>query len=280
MIMSHLIAKTKGSRGAYIKIISDKVVFELPDNLDNAREYQASYILEDDEWYAINRFSAKSFCIPLLQEAFNTTNYAQINRDQFFSLEYLCYFQNTDRGDIYFFQKLSQSKVIRKNLICFSDEPDFISNRPIIVIEYLPHAIYIKSNDTLYFRNLSTIASIFTGIDSLYREATNEETESFLANDFIQPGESYSAATVKNANRKRIAMAMDTLSRFSSVDKRNICTYIRDYCTDLSFDEETGKFSISSEDELKKLLFGIEQRYYTTLLGSEKRLANSVILLP
>ena len=32
-----------------------------------------------------------------------------------------------------------------------------------------------------------------------------------------------------------------------------------------------------SEDELKMVLFGIEQRFYTTPVGDEKRIANSVI---
>ena len=39
------------------------------------------------------------------------------------------------------------------------------------------------------------------------------------------------------------------------------------------------KFEISSEQNLKMLLYGIEQRFYTTLIGDEKRLANSVISL-
>ena len=34
-----------------------------------------------------------------------------------------------------------------------------------------------------------------------------------------------------------------------------------------------------SEKELKELIYGIEQRYYTTEIGNEKRLANSVIKL-
>ena len=38
-------------------------------------------------------------------------------------------------------------------------------------------------------------------------------------------------------------------------------------------------FDIGSEKELKELIYGIEQRYYTTEIGNEKRLANSVIKL-
>ena len=36
-------------------------------------------------------------------------------------------------------------------------------------------------------------------------------------------------------------------------------------------------FAVNSEDELKLLLYGIEQRFYTTLVGGERRIANSVI---
>jgi len=36
-------------------------------------------------------------------------------------------------------------------------------------------------------------------------------------------------------------------------------------------------FEVGSENELKMLLYGIEQRFYTTPVGGEKRLANSVI---
>lgn len=32
----------------------------------------------------------------------------------------------------------------------------------------------------------------------------------------------------------------------------------------------------SNDEELKFLLYGIEQRFYTTILGDEKRLANSI----
>lgn len=38
-------------------------------------------------------------------------------------------------------------------------------------------------------------------------------------------------------------------------------------------------FEVGSEDELKMLLYGIEQRFYTTVVGGEKRIANSVIPL-
>jgi len=39
--------------------------------------------------------------------------------------------------------------------------------------------VYIKNQDTLMFKNLATISSIFKGIDELYKEATKEEVSEF-----------------------------------------------------------------------------------------------------
>ena len=54
-------------------------------------------------------------------------------------------------------------------------------------------------------------------------------------------------------------------------------TYIKSYCEQkLQFDEENNKFKIKCDDALKYLLYGFEQCFYTTPLGNEKRLTNSV----
>ena len=60
-----------------------------------------------------------------------------------------------------------------------------MENDPIIVIKSYPDAIYDKSSDSLYFKKLQSITSIFIGITDLYKEATQEDTEEFLNKDFI-----------------------------------------------------------------------------------------------
>jgi hypothetical protein len=82
---------------------------------------------------------------------------------------------------------------------------------------------------------------------------------------------------VKTSNRKRIAMAIDTINQFTSDDKQQIFQYIQSYCEDVPVDGDT--FLVSTENHLKKILYGIEQRYYTTPIGNEKRLANSILTL-
>ena len=145
------------------------------------------------------------------------------------------------------------------------------------MINDLPDAIFVPAENRLYFRKLQSITSIFKGIDQLYREATDEEVDSFLDSDFRSLQGDYCTASVKTANRKRIALAKKTLDEMDEADKNRIFDYIGDYCPELKTDKEM--FKIGTEDEMKMLLFGIEQRFYTTLVGGEKRLANSVIAL-
>jgi hypothetical protein len=273
--MNHLLAKTKGRNGDYFKVISNKEIFELPDDLNNPKEYDTDYKLEDDEWFAIENFSEKEYFIDFLTQRFISTDYNQIAVGDYSKIDYLCSYQT----GVYYFQKLSSSQIIRKKYFSFSEAPTLVENEPIIVIDSYPDAIYVKSDDLLYFKKLTSITSIFKGIDELYKEATQQETEDFLENDFILLDNEYTAEKVKKANRKRIAMAMATLQRFTPQEKRDIFGYIREYCEDLNFDENDENFTISDEEELKKLLYGIEQRYYTTRTGGERRLANSITTL-
>jgi hypothetical protein len=273
--MNHLIAKTKGSNGEFLKVISDETIFELPEDLENYKIYDTNYKLEEDEWFAIDSFNEKDYCINLVADRFISTDYNQITVGDYNNIEYLCSYQE----GIYYFQKLSTNQLIRKKYFSLSNAPTLIEDEPIIVINNFADAIYIKETDILYFKKLTVISSIFKGIDTLYKEATQEETEEFLQNDFIQLDNDYNVENVKKANRKRIAMAMETLNNFSPLELQSIYSYVKEYCEDLNFDDENVRVVITSEEDLKKLLFGIDQRYYTTRLGSERRLANSIIAL-
>jgi hypothetical protein len=273
--MNHLLAKKGGRNGAYVKIMSDNNIFQLPEDLDNPHVYDNDHKLDDDEWFAITTFSNSEYSIDFINADFNSAEYNQIRNDDYTNLKFLCSYQD-DR--FYFFQKITRSQTITKKWFKMSNEP-VLSEDPIIIIKPYSDAIYDKTQDTLYFKNLTAITSIFPEIGNLYREATDADTEEFLNNVFISLTNNYDVLKVKTANRKRIAMAMDTLGKYTAVEKNQIFEYIKDYCTELAFSEELGHFEIGTEDNLKHLLYGIEQRYFTTPLGNEKRLANSITTL-
>ncbi len=274
--MNHLLAKTKGRNGDYYIVVSDNVFFELPEDLNNcSMQYNASYKLEEDEWFSISNFSTQSYCIDFINMDFLSTDYNQISIQDYSQIDYFVAYQE----DVYFFQKMSSSQLMERKFLAISSQPQFIDNKKIIILKKYPDAIYYKNYDILYFKTISSINSIFRGIEILYREATQEETEEFLNNGFIRMKNGYSAVSVKSANRKRITMVRETLQRLKLTERKMIFEYIREYCTDIEFDETDENFIISNETDLKKLLYGIEQRYYTTKLGNERRLANSIITL-
>jgi len=271
--MNHLLAKKTGRNGEYVKMISDEDIFNLPDDLDNPLEYDTDYKLEDDEWFGIENFSETDFCIDLLTTDFNSAEYNQIALADYTRLKYLCSYQD---NQYFYFQKLSRSQTIRRKWLTISNEPEIQSDNPIIILKELPDAIYDSDENMLYFKKLTSITTIFSGIGNLYREATQEDTEQFLENEFINLTDDYDASKVKKANRKRIAMAMDTFNAFTQQQRDSIYDYIKEYCDNLEHSDVDRNFNIGSEENLKQLMYGIEQRYYTTPIGNEKRLANSI----
>jgi hypothetical protein len=167
------------------------------------------------------------------------------------------------------------SHILSKNLVCIGDAFEFKENTKFMVINDIPDAIYLKNQDKLYFKKLTSITSIFKGIEELYKEATEEETREFLEQSFICLDQGFSSEKVKKSNRKRIAMAMDTMKNFNNDEKEKIFDYIKDYCPDL--ERKKGAFVVRNDEDLKSILYGIDQRYYTTPVKNEKRIANSII---
>lgn len=241
---------------------------------DMVSTYTPGALLEDGEWFCIHEMSQKEFCIDILKADYSSVDFRTLDRGDFTKIDFL--FIVTKNHIV--FQNVSKAKLLSKRCIfALGEGYQYQDDCSEIVINDIPDAIYDKANDVLYFRRLESITSIFRGIDQLYREATDEETTQFLNNEFINLKDGYSTASVKTANRKRIALAMKTLNTLNDNDRKNIFAYIGDYCPELQVSEDS--FEVGTEEDMKKLLFGIEQRFYTTPVGGEKRIANSVIPL-
>jgi hypothetical protein len=272
--MNYLIAKKKRTNNTYYLVLSQvELIYEIPNDLLNIKDYDSNYKLEDDEWFGIQNFSNTIYSIPLLTQDFNSAELHQIGNPEYKKVKYFCSYQDEDD---YCFQKFVYSNIISKKWISLNGEPVIKVNEPILILKPVPDAIYRKSTDTLYFKNLSDTKSIFPEIIELYKEATDEETEDFLNSDFINLNDGFDKTRVNTANRKRISMAIETLAKLEDEHKTQIHNYIKGYCPELDFSEEENTFNVGSEEHLKNLIFGIEQRFYTTIVGSERRLANSI----
>ncbi|GHT85554.1 hypothetical protein FACS1894137_09970 [Spirochaetia bacterium] len=276
--MNHLIAKIRkqGSRNPqYKKLLSGETLYTLPDGLQQCVDYSPDHNLDEDSWFGIPVFSNKDYCLDFLKTDFNSADHEAMTVIENDKIDFLCSVQDDNK---YFFQKVAKSQLVTKKILYISDAFRYEENSKALVIKDTADAIYLKDKDILYFKRLTAITSIFKGIDVLYREATTAETATFLQQSFIRLGNGFSTDDVKQPNRKRIAMAIDTFNAFNAKQKKDIFVYIKNYCPELQF--KNNSFEINSDDNLKYLLYGIEQRYYTTQINEERRLANSIVKLP
>lgn len=266
--------RMRGNSNKYRKMLStdENVYADIAELIELSMEYAPGALLENGEWFKIINASQQSYAIDLISTTYESLDFDSLSRGDFPKIDFLF----VKNGTTIFFQNISKAKLASKKRICsLGEQFKYQSNSDEIVINEYPDAAYCSDSDTLYFRKLEPLVGIFKGIDEIYREATDAETESFLENDFIALKDGYGIANVKTANRKRIALAVKTLSELNLEEKSNIFSYIGEYCPDLK--SEDNAFSVSNEDELKMVLFGIEQRFYTTPVGGEKRIANSVV---
>lgn len=277
--MPHLVARirsAKGTEASKLKmVLSSKAIYKLDDDLTSPIPYEPDHNLDPDAWFGIKEFSKKPYFLDWLGRPFASIDYEQLSALDGKRIDYICAYQN---DGVYCFQKIGKSHYLSKRIfISMGDEFSLESDKVFLIVNESPDAIYLKKEDTLFFRSLPTIASIFKGIDVLYREATEAEATQFLRSSFIALQDGFSAQKVSKPNRHRISMAIETMGAFELAQQQEVLTYIRGYCPTLSY--QNGAFSIGTDQELKMLLYGIEQRYYTTPITKEKRLANSVLTI-
>jgi hypothetical protein len=266
---NYIYGKVKRKQNIFRVIETNSEIYETANLTLNGVEYNPATLIEDEELYQLTSFSTSGFLLDFLQNNVDSVNYNQIVKDDLKKLSFIC----TVQDNLYFFQTINSSFYISKKWFSI-DELALETDKPIITINPFADAIYNRQTDTLYFKKLAAVQKIFKGMDQLYRAATDAETQEFLENEFLEVDAGFQTLNVTIPNRKRIALVNETLSRFSDDEKQAIYNYTNQY-SQVSY--ENGKFKIKSDDDLKFVLWGIEQRFYTTPIGGEKRVANSII---
>lgn len=227
--------------------------------------------LGDYEWFKLENFSTQEFATKEIKEKTTGADYDLATSSDAAGIEYI--FELSD--EVLFFQKVTRNAFIKKrSFITLGDNFEKKENIYLFQINAYPDAIYDRTKDVLYFRKLFSITKIFTGINEIYRAATDTEVQSFLAENSFSLVDGFSADKVKIPNRKKIALVQDTFSKMSKQEKKEMFDYIKDYYPNLNVNN--GKAQISNEEDLKNILYGLEERFYTTLISKEKRIANSI----
>lgn len=273
--MDHVLAKIKRLRkNPYKKLLSDVTLFE---NIDlgsiSPVEYNSDHNLDEDSWFRVDNFSDKDFFIEVLSKEIDSKDYDDLTRNKFSDISCLLAVQ----GEDVYFQKVTPASFIRRKMISFGESATIEADYDKIVVKEKPDAIFLRGENALLFRDIASVSSIFEGIDQLYRESTDAEVVEFLKSEFIETKNSYDYSSVSKPNRKRLALVTQTMKNMPQAQRENLVDYIKEYCKDgVSIAKDGKKFEISTDNQLKLVLYGIEERFYTTQHSQQKRLANSV----
>jgi hypothetical protein len=266
---NYIFGKVKRKQNLFRIIETEEEVYNTSDLVLTGIDYNPTTLIEDEEIYQLSNFSQSGYYLNFLTEELNTVDFNQITNADLKKLSFICTFQE----NLFFFQIINSSFFISKKWFSI-DELTLETEKPIITINPFADAIYNIDNDTLYFKKLTAAQKIFKGMDQLYKEATEVETQTFLQSKFLEVADDFTPQLVTIPNRKRIALVNHTLKRLSDDEKIAIYDYTNEY-DQVKF--ENGKFKIENDEDLKFVLWGIEQRFYTTQIGGEKRVANSII---
>lgn len=266
---NYIFGKVKRKQNMFRVIKAETEIYDTAQLNLNGVDYNPATLIEDEELYQLTNFSTTDFILNFLQNDLDTVNHDQITKEDLKKLSFIC----TVQAHLYFFQIINSSFYISKKWFSI-DELTLETEKPIITINPFADAIYDRQTDTLYFKKLTAAQKIFKGMDQLYKVATEDETQAFLNSDFLDVNDGFITTNVTVPNRKRIALVSETLSRFNDDEKQAIYDYTNQYGR-VTF--ENGKFKIETDDDLKFVLWGIEQRFYTTPIGAEKRIANSIM---
>lgn len=267
----YIYGKVKRKKSLFRILASENPIYAQDKTPVDGIEYDPNTLIEPEEYYKISDFSGSEYTSEFIKEDINSVDYDQVTKEDLRKLSYIC----TVQDNLLFFQTISTSYFISKKWFSI-DELTLEDEKPIITINDYADVVYDKEIDTIYFKKLSVANRIFKGLDQLYREATSEESKEFLDNDFLNVAEDYTVDKISIPNRKKIALIKDVLNQYDDIEKQAIYDYTREYG---QVNYENGKFKIEKDEDLKFVLWGIEQRYYTTPIGKEKRVANSVISL-
>ncbi|MEG2018248.1 MAG: hypothetical protein RR128_07305 [Clostridium sp.] len=153
-VIGKIRAKGTNEVNKYKKIISNKTLYTLPEDIDTFIPYDPSHNLDEDSWFGINNFSEKEYCLDCLKESFSSTTYNLLKNEEANNLDFMFSYQN---GDQYFFQKISKSQLLNRKTISVGDRFEYNENSKNIVVNSMCDALYLKSRDTLYFKKLDKL---------------------------------------------------------------------------------------------------------------------------
>lgn len=225
------------------------------------------------QWFKLQNFSAKPSFLQMLTDDFDVAELENMTRAQYNDIEFIAFVENRK----FYMQKISKSSFLAKKWFSWNGQVlDYQTKENVIYINSIPNCIYDQNSDELYFMDISKAYAIFGDLKKDYKEATEAEVQSFLESDIVETS-NFTNEKVGVANRKRITAVLRTYESLTEDKKDELKDYIHKSLqnNELEYVPETKKFKVSSDKELRLLLYGIQRRYYKALFEEDVLVATN-----
>ena len=123
----------------------------------------------------------------------------------------------------------------------------------------------------LYFKRFSTVRSMFKGMQKIYKEMTEKETNEFLSSELFALKEEMSSDFIGLKSRKMIASIINAKAidlKDPEVYKKYV-EYAKEYDVDLEIEDD--KIALIDNSDIGKVMGLFGERFYTTDVTKEKR---------
>lgn len=224
------------------------------------------------QWFKMCEFSAKPAFMPLLSDDIDVADLESLTRALYDDIEFIAFVDS----EKFYIQNISKSSFLKKKWFAWDGQVlGYQTKENVIYINPIPNCIYDKSTDELYFMDISKAYAVFGDLKQDFKAATENEIRSFFETDIIEVDD-FTVTNVGIANRKRITAILDAYNNYSDEQKSNLKNYIHTKLGNrLEYMEQHQSFKITSDKELKLLLYGMQRRYYTPLFEEETQVATN-----
>ncbi len=143
----------------------------------------------------------------------------------------------------------------------------------------IPQAAQVYfENGKIYFKGFNYLSSMFTGVDKFYREATDEEVNTFCNLPMFLLGEEFDANFIGKRQRKQIALSLPTIPDFTDETvRKQFAKYAKEYLSGEDSERmvKGDRFALNSPADLAHVFHLIYGDYYTNPLTGDKMLAKN-----
>lgn len=278
MIMGTFIVKQTGDNDRWYKLV-DQVENEEYEgiNLTDAVDYDPNNTVTG-QWFKIDGFNEKEGFLTILDQDFDVADLDSLTSDQFsqHQIDFVAYYKDHR----YYIQKFTSGSFMKRKWLAWGGEAvEYFENDGLIYVNPIPNCIYDNTEKRIYFMDITKAYSVFKELKLDYEAATDVQTTQMLQTDLIRT-EGFDASGVGLSNRKRITSILAKYNQYREDQKDQLRDYIKEKVgNNLPYDEESKKFVIANDTQLRLLLFGVQQRFYQPPLENEVQVATATTKL-